>query len=192
MRVDRLQFVRLALLIAASCKSAAPAHRIDPDPTPSAKPTPDVGPACSNAIGSAAACAKVSPACEGLQEECTDIAQDLRPRVAEAFTKCFAESKPPKCKDKAFGACMRAAIETTCIEPGSVAVCEALMRACANAKRPATYSLELCARVVSAVPDSKDPLGWRVVDEERMGPSGAKGCSLDGVLPYQPFGPNWR
>lgn len=149
-----------------------------------------IDPSCSNANGNLDVCSRIGPACEGLVDECRGLT-DLRPRVAQAFGECFAKAHRPGCRDKTMGACMRAAVLSACIEPGSVRECRRIMTSCRAAGKAPTYSLEECAKVVSAAMPSRDPLGWPRVDAERLGPTVEGGCSLRQVLPYQPWGPSW-
>lgn len=66
------------------------------------------------------------------------------------------------------------------------------MSACRAAGRPPSYTLEQCAKVLSAVLPSAEPDAWERVDRERLGPSDVDdGCSLRDVLPYQPWGISW-
>ena len=216
MQVDRGVFLELTALLAAAATSAA-CTRPPPDAgipgnavsagsaagvspaAPSALTIPAAAPpsfdsgdgACSNDVGSLAACARIGPSCEGLAEECRSIGGSLRPRVAAAFADCFARARPPKCRDAKLGACMRAAVESACIEPDALVRCTRIMAACASAGRTPKYTLDRCARVLSATPPDADG-DWSAVDEERLGPSTAEGCSLEAVLPYQPYGFSWR
>jgi hypothetical protein len=153
---------------------------------------PPVDPSCSNDVGTLAACSRIGPSCEGIKDECRSIRSDLRPRVTAAFAECFAKVKRPKCRDKALGACMRAAVESTCIEQSAVNRCRDIMRACRDAKKEPKYTLAQCAKVIAAVPAGGGPGDWDKVDVERLGPSSEGGaCSLRWVLPYQPWGPSW-
>jgi hypothetical protein len=221
MKIDASEFRRLvALLAVAACDRSgppvnvtvppenappavateaplppAPAEAEVPPPSPVADdPELPVDPSCSNAKGSLASCSRVGPACEGLASECKHlVAAEFRPRVAEAVAQCFAKARPPKCRDKALGACMRKAVESACVEPDSVATCRSIMKACRAAHREPAYTLAQCAAVISAVTPRQDPSSWDRVDEERLGPSGptGEGCTLRYVLPYQPWGPSW-
>jgi hypothetical protein len=221
MQVDRAEFLRLATLLfgIAGCGDRTPAPAGPPAPTPapseqqspvkaqsggaplanrvepptSARPPADpaADPSCSNQRGTLRACARVSPTCEGLRGECKTLDEDLVPRVAEKWAECFANAKTA-CRPKSLGACMQAAVEHACVEPGAVATCRSLMKACDDAGSAPSYTLEQCAKVVSAVkPDG--PGRWHEVDLERMGPgSTQEACSLEYVLPYQPYGWMWR
>jgi hypothetical protein len=211
MQVDRSEFLRLATLLfgITSCgeRAPAPAGPGSPGPGPGPRageaplenraeppprgPEPRSDPSCSNSRGTLQACARVSPTCESLRGECTSLTEDLVPRVAEKWAACFANAKQA-CRPKSLGACMQAAVEHACIEPGAADTCRALMKACADAKTPPRYTLEQCAKIVSAVkPDG--PGKWKEVDEERMGPGPTQeACSLEYVLPYQPYGWMWR
>lgn len=192
MIVDRVRFLQLSVLLASSCHGAEPVT-VKPAPEkPAPPPTESVQPPCDNAVGTLAACANVTPACEGLHEECGDLLSDFRPRVAAAFATCFARANPKSCRGKALGACMRTAVESACVEPETVPVCESIMAACNAAGKHPKYSLSSCTKVLSAVPTSDDPSSWRRVNEERLGPSAKGGCSLEHVLAYQPYGPSWR
>ncbi|MBS2011712.1 MAG: hypothetical protein JST00_02265 [Deltaproteobacteria bacterium] len=174
----------------APAAASASARAIAP-PEPEDDPSdPRSDPSCNNANGSLAVCSAIGPACEGLSDECMGLG-DLRPRVAQKFGECFAKARRPSCRDKAMGACMRAAVMATCIEPGSAAECRRIMRSCRAAGKTPTYTLEECAKVVSAPMPSQDPSGWPKVDAERLGPTGEDGCTLRQVLPYQPWGPSW-
>lgn len=207
MQVERAEFLRLATLLfgIAGCGERAPAPAAPgaaaagagagaplenrTEPASSSEPSAEAG--CDNGRGTLRACARVSPTCEGLREECTRLTEDLVPRVAEKWAECFATAKQA-CRPKSLGACMQAAVERACVEPGAADTCKALMTACAAAGTPPRYTLEQCVKVVSAVkPDG--PGQWNQVDEERMGPGAAKdACSLEYVLPYQPYGWMWR
>lgn len=220
MKIDRNEFLRLTLLLGAyACGGEqsnavviVPTQPLD-IPVPSAKPSastapktapvaseepdPPEDPSCSNAKGSSIRklCLKVSPSCEGLREECLSLADDFRPRVAEKWAECFAKTSPAECRDHKLGACMRAATEAACIEPGTVKRCRELMKDCREAGKAPDYTLDRCVRILSAVkPSTKKGGGeWDVVDVERLGPSAEDGsCSLEYVLPYQPYGANWR
>jgi hypothetical protein len=207
MRIDRAEFLRLTVVLgAAACEPRAAEIVVVPtQPVPSAAPSsaparpsapraavdPNVDPSCSNAVGSSAACERVGPACEGLHDECLSLGDDLRPRVMERFADCFAKAKAPRCRDRALGACMRAAVESACVEPGTTKACEDLLAACRAAGKKPDYTLEQCTKVLSAV----KPEGagrWDEVDRQRLGPSSEGDCSLRYVLPYQPWGPSWR
>lgn len=209
MRIDRSRFLELAVLLAAGgCERSNQPTTVVPvvlpsasAPTPppsasaatSATPTPPAADArCSNENGDPAPiCRRIGPACEGMRDECDSIHEDLKPRVAEAFARCFAEVRRPRCRDKALGACMRRAIEDTCPEPAAIQRCRAIMTKCTAAGKRPKYDEETCAKVLSAVVPG-GPGKWDEVDEERLGPSTAEGCSLTYVLPYQPWGPSWR
>jgi predicted small lipoprotein YifL len=170
----------------------ASASSVEPAPDQHEAGDPEVDASCSNTTGTLAACGRIGPACEGMASECRSLSTDLRPRVAAAFADCFAKTRRPKCRDKALGACMRAAVESACIEPGSVTLCKSIMRSCKAAKQEPKYTLAQCAKVVSAVTTGSGPGGWDKVDEQRLGPSSEGGaCSLRWVLPYQPWGPSW-
>jgi hypothetical protein len=206
MQVDRVEFLRLATLLfgIAGCGERAPApaapgtaasgeragapleNRTEPA---SSSGSPEAG--CDNGRGTLRACARVSPTCEGLREECSSLAEDLVPRVAEQWAECFAAAKQA-CRPRSLGACMQAAVERACVEPGAADTCKMLMKACDAAGTPPRYTLEQCAKVVSTVkPDG--PGHWKQIDEERMGPGAPKdACSLEHVLPYQPYGFMWR
>lgn len=219
--IRRGEFLRLtALLALASCDASRaepqvvhapilpPVATTGADPALSAPPPiptpPPIGaatgnddgeipidPSCSNAQGSLDVCKRIGPACEGLVDECEGLT-DLRPRVAQAFGECFAKARRPSCRDKAMGACMRAAVMSACIEPGSVEQCRRIRKSCLDAGKTPTYSLEECAKVVSAAAPSNRASDWPRVDAERLGPSSsAEPCSLRQVLPYQPWGPSW-
>lgn len=138
------------------------------------------------------ACLRVSSACEGLREECMDLGAELRPNIAEAWAECMAKARPRTCRSHALGACMRAAIEASCIDAEAEKTCEALMAECRTNGRNPKYTLEQCAKVLSATAPGAEG-DWRKVDEERLGhgPS-AESCSLTFVLPYQPWGSSWR
>ncbi len=221
MQIDRNQFLHLTLLIGAyACggeqannvvivptqpldipiASAKPPPSAAPKPaTPVAREEPDPpdDPSCSNAKGSPIRklCLKVSPSCEGLREECLSLADDFRPRVAEKWAECFAKTTASDCRDPKLGACMRAATESACVEPGTIKTCRGLMTSCREAGKAPDYTLDRCVRILSAVkPSTKKGGGdWDVVDVERLGPSEESGsCSLEYVLPYQPYGANWR
>jgi len=213
MQVDRAEFLRLATLLCgiSSCGERAPApvapaaagagveearaggapleNRVAPPP--GARAAADTGGRCDNRRGTLEACARVSPTCEGAIEECNGLTEDVVPRVAEQWAECFAAAGR-KCRPKWVGKCLQAAVEQVCIEPGAVDTCKELMRACDEAGKSPRYTLEQCAKVVSAVkPDGRAQ--WKQVDEERMGPaSPQEPCSLEYVLPYQPYGWMWR
>ena len=208
MQVDRAEFLRLATLLfgISGCGERAPAPAAPGSPGAHAGearaggaplesraegPGPGASGSCDNRRGTLEACAHVSPTCEGMIEECRSLAEDLVPRVAEKWAGCFATARGA-CRSRSLGKCMQAAVEHACIEPGAASTCEELMRACHEAGKPPRYTLEQCAKVVSAVtPDG--PGGWKEVDEERMGPDGSQeACSLEYVLPYQPYGWMWR
>jgi hypothetical protein len=213
MVIDRRRFLELAALLysagpvatLACDRGSPPPATVVPVQLPAASttpPPPSAAPiasapavpadACSNAKGDArSACLKVTSACEGLRDECESLHEDLRPRVAQQFAECFAQTRAPRCRDKALGACMRRAIESACVEPGATARCETIMRACTAAGKRPKYSLETCAKILSAIVPG-GPGQWDEVDEERLGPSTAEGCSLEYVLPYQPYGFSWR
>lgn len=197
MQLDRTEFLRLtALLALASCERPAkpptvPVVNVSPTEAPPivVEPAP-AEPACSNATGSIQACERVGPGCEGLADECKDIGDDFRPRVAERFAECFANTRRPTCRGRALGACMRAAVESACVEPGTEDECRDLMKRCHDAGTPPKYTLETCAKILSAVRPDGD---WADVDRERLGPSAESGaCTLLYVLPYQPWGHSWR
>jgi hypothetical protein len=204
MRIDRDEFLRLSVSLAlfGGCEGAgqgplvaSPEVPIETAPAapeaPEESPAPE-GPSCPDAPASLAACRRVSPACEGLQDECLTLAEDLRPQVAEAWAECFARVRPSDCRGKALGACMREAIDATCVDPATVARCEETMQACKAAGTPPQYTLEQCTRIASAVV-AGGPGEWETVDWERMGPSSAgEACTIEYVLPYQPFGWMWR
>jgi hypothetical protein len=217
MQVDRAEFLRLATLLfgitgcgdrtpapAAPVSQAQQAQQEVPEARQGRAPLenraetlaipgdPAADPGCSNQRGTLQACARVGPTCEGRREECKRLDEDLVPRVAEKWAECFANAKRGGCASKPLGTCMQAAVDHACIEPGAVATCKALMKACEDAKTPPRYTLEQCAKIVSAVkPDG--PGKWKEVDEERMGPGPTQeACSLEYVLPYQPYGWMWR
>lgn len=207
MRIDKQRFLELAVLVAAGgCDRAAsqpapvvpvqlppvaPSASASAPPSASASALPPA-PLCDNAKGSPrSVCDRVGPACEGLHEECVSLDEDLRPRVAEAFAECFAQQKASRCRDRALGACMRKAIEGACVEPGTTERCRGIMAKCEAAGRRPKYTLEQCERVLSATLP-QGPGKWQEVDEERLGPSMAEGCSLTYALPYQPWGPSFR
>ena len=87
---------------------------------------------------------------------------------------------------------MRAAIEASCADPEATTTCEGIMAECRAKGRSPKYTLEQCAKVLSATAPGAEG-EWRETDEERMGfgPT-AEACSLEFVLPYQPFGFMWR
>lgn len=217
--IRRAEFLRLtALLALASCDATRsepqvvhapmlPPVATDTAGIPPRIPTPSpegtgaattnddpeipIDPSCNNAQGSLDVCKRIGPACEGLVDECMGL-DDLRPRVAQAFGECFAKARRPGCRDKAMGACMRAAVMSACIEPGSVAQCKRIMKSCHDAGKTPTYSLEECAKVVSAPTPSNRATDWPRVDAERLGPTSSDSpCSLRNVLPFQPWGPSW-
>jgi hypothetical protein len=147
---------------------------------------------CNDVGNPVAECKRVSPVCEGLREECMGLTVQLRPRVAQAFAECMAKSHGKSCRSRALGACMRAAVEGSCADPEATKTCEGLMAGCRAKGREPKYTLDQCAKILSATaPDAEGD--WRTVDEERMGvgPS-AESCSLEYVLPYQPWGFSWR
>lgn len=217
-RIDRTEFFRLTMIMASAACGPAPESvaRVEipsvptrPDAGPSGagvaaqtldasvaltEPTdPAVDPSCSNAEGTLAACARIGPSCEGLAQECRGIGRDLRPRVAARFAECFAKAKGPKCRDKSLGACMRAAVESACIEPGATARCQELAQACRDAGKPPKYTVEQCAKVLSAARPSSKASSWDQTDVTMLGPSSEAGsCSLTYVLPYQPWGISWK
>lgn len=222
MRLDRSRFLELTFLLATGCGASRLAPDAVPDlrtPTPldrpsnasadagqdeakkdagldadAAKPVaPVTAVASCNDVGNPlAACKQVSPACEGLREECMSLSVQLRPRVAQAFAECMAKSRGKTCKPRSLGACMRAAIEGSCADPDATKTCEGLMAECHAKGRTPKYTLEQCAKILSATAPGAEG-DWREVDEERMGfgPS-AESCSLEYVLPYQPWGFSWR
>jgi hypothetical protein len=174
-----------------------PARTSAPESASSApdEPEPPLDPSCSNEKGTLAACKRIGPACEGLAAECRGLTDHaFRPRVAEAVAQCFASAKRPTCRDKSLGACMRKAVESACIERGTITRCRAIMKACRAARREPSYTLQQCAKVLSAAAPDPGPSGWDQVDEERLGPGlpTGEGCSLNFVLPYQPWGPSWN
>lgn len=217
MKIQKHEFLRLTVLLAA-CTPAQeqaaitvpvqpppPASQVaEKQPPPASKPKenepeeadPTDPPDCSNAKGAPIAkiCLKVSPVCEGMREECKSLADDFRPRVAEKWATCFANAGKT-CRDDMpkLGTCMREATLATCIEPGTIKKCRELKKACRDAGKAVEYTLDQCVRVLSAVKPSKRESDWELVDIERLGPSEEAGsCSLDYVLPYQPFGDSWN
>ena len=158
---------------------------------PVSAPAPSSDPTCSNDIGTLDACAGVGPACEGLAAECRRLGEDLRPRIAQRFAECFAQAREPACRDKKLGGCMRSAVESACVEPSAASRCQSIMASCRAAGRAPRYTLDQCAKILSATL-ARGPGKWTQVDAERMGSSFAEGCSLDYVLPYQPYGFMWR
>lgn len=222
MRLDRSRFLELTFLLATGCGAsrmapdAVPDLRPAPLDAPSASPT-DAGSdapstdasldaslgtnananaaatiSCNDVGNPIAACKRVSPACEGLREECMGLTIQLRPRVAEAFAECMAKARAKTCRSRSLGACMRAAIEGSCADPDATKTCEGLMADCRAKGRAPKYTLDQCAKILSATAPGAEG-DWREVDEERMGfgPS-AESCSLEYVLPYQPWGFSWR
>ena len=190
---------------------AVPELRPAPLDTPSASPTdagtdahaadaslstdaiaPPATASCNDVGNPIAACKQVSPACEGLREECMGLTSQLRPRVAQAFAECMAKARGKSCRSRSLGACMRAAIEGSCADPDATKTCEELMAGCRAKGRSPKYTLDQCAKILSATAPGAEG-DWREVDEERMGvgPS-AESCSLEYVLPYQPWGFSWR
>lgn len=214
MRVDKSRFLELTVLLAAGCGApkastpetqvqlAAPASasppvlveaKIDasaPEPPP---PVHKESASCNDQGSVTAACAKIGPACEGLRQECESLADGLRPKVAESFAECMAKARGgPACRSRGLGACFRSAIEGGCADDEAVTACRTLMDGCtAHGKKP-RYTLDQCAKILSATPPGGEG-DWRTVDEERLGygPT-AEACSLTYVLPYQPWGPSWR
>lgn len=236
MKVDKVRFVELTLLMAAGCgappsspngqyvslvpppnaaqapspygpiytapkpvygPASPPRSSGGPVPVPVPVPVPAPTPAaCADGpVDMVTACAGVSPTCEGLAQECRTLTDDLRPKVAAAFAACFAKVKP--CRSRALGACMRDAIMTSCADEGAVAECRDLMDKCKASGKPAKYTLDQCAKILSAttppVPGNPQKGSFHDVDRERLGPGpSAESCSLTYVLPYQPWGSSWR
>lgn len=207
MRIDRNEFMRLCAAITlmgcpsgrdAGAEAPVPAVEVEPGSEDVAQVELDEEDAdapdpCPGEVPSKSACARVSPACEGLPQECPYLAEALRPPIAAAWSECFAKARPPKCRDKRLGACMREAIENSCARPEMLERCEKVMVSCRKAGIEPKYTLTQCGQVASAVNPSNEPSGWERVDWERMGPSSAaESCSLEYVLPYQPYGFSWR
>lgn len=219
MRVDRSRFLELTVLLTAGCGAAQSDPRASPATTvqlapplgagadaspppmvvveaPDAAPAPASPPAkpalCNDSGDVHNACGRVSPTCEGLRDECESLTEDLRPKMAEAFAECMAKTKGRTCRSRDLGACFRAAIEAGCIDDEARTRCESLMADCKTHGKKPRYTLDQCAKVLSAsTPDR--PGEWRKVNEERLGygPT-SEACSLTYVLPYQPWGPSWR
>lgn len=217
MHIDRVAFLELTIALSlAACGRAgatagagrAPEPTVIPlQPPPvaasttgsasarSAPATPGVAAedTSCNATGSLAACDRIGPACEGLLDECRSIGESFRPRVAEKFAECFAKARPPRCREKALGACMRKAVESACVEPFAEKVCHDFMAACTAAKKPPKYSFEQCTKVVSAVNGGPGGHEWDNANMGLLGPTSESGsCSLQYVLPYQPWGGSWK
>lgn len=235
MKVDKVRFLELTLLMAAGCGApsstpngqyvslvpppnaaqapspygpiytapapvygpSSPPRSSGPAPVPVPVPVPVPAPAaCADGpVDMVTACAGVSPTCEGLANECRSLTDDLRPKVAEAFAACFVKVKP--CRSRALGACMRNAIMTSCADESAVAECRDLMDKCKASGKPAKYTLDQCAKILSAttppVPGDRRKGSFHDVDRERLGPGpSAESCSLTYVLPYQPWGSSWR
>lgn len=163
-------------------------ERADPPPRPVAPPEPECG-----ATDTTMVCDQVGPACEGLHDSCLRLSNGLRPPIASAWSKCFAQARPPGCRDASLGACMRDAIEESCPLPEMRSRCAEVMAACRDAGHEPQYTMKLCMQVASAVTPDDDPMGWERVDWKRMGPlASTMPCTLEYVLPYQPFGWMWR
>lgn len=202
MNVDRGEFMRLCAAIAlVGCPGGrdaeAPVPAVEVEPATSAQRSVDLEEEtpepCPEERETSSACPQVSSACEGLRPECFSLADDLRPSIANAWAACMARARPPKCRDNELGACMRAAVENSCALPEMLDRCERVMAACRKAGLEPKYTLTQCGQVASAVKTSDDPMGWEQVNWKRMGPSSsAEACSLEYVLPYQPFGFMWR
>lgn len=202
MQIDRTEFMRLCAALAlvgchggrdpGAAEAPVPAVAIEPGDgrtEPEPVELPAAPERCSNE-GDTSACMRVSPACEGLPLECAQLAEDLRPPIAQAWAECFAEASPPKCRDRKLGACMRAGVENGCTLPGMLERCEQVMGECREAGIEPKYTLEQCGKIASAVTSDSS---WADVNWERMGPSSAaEACSIEYVLPYQPFGWMWR
>ncbi|MFO0643953.1 MAG: hypothetical protein U0183_32305 [Polyangiaceae bacterium] len=177
--------------------SSPPRSSGTPAPVPVPVPVPVPSPAaCADGpVDMVTACAGVSPTCEGLANECRSLTDDLRPKVAAAFAACFAKVKA--CRSPALGACMRSAILSSCADEGAVAECRDIMDKCKASGKPAKYTLDQCAKILSAttppVPGDRRKGSFHDVDRERLGPGpSAESCSLTYVLPYQPWGSSWR
>lgn len=220
MRVDRSRFLELTFLLATGCGASRMAPDAVPDLRPAPNDAPaspiDAGidarsvdasldaslsndanatashVSCNDVGDPTSACKRVSPACEGLREECMGLANELRPGVAQAFAECMAKARGKTCRSRSLGACMRAAIEGSCADADATKTCEGLMADCRAKGRSPRYTLDQCAKILSATAPGAEG-DWRAVDEERMGfgPS-AESCSLEYVLPYQPWGFSWR
>jgi hypothetical protein len=132
----------------------------------------------------------LSPMAEGGRDACLSLGLQLRPHVAEAWSQCMAKERPGPNAYKTTKACFRAAIESSCIDEEARVVCKSMMAQCTAKKRKINYTLDQCAKVLSATAAGAEG-DWRKTDEERLGygPT-AESCSISYVLPYQPFS-NW-
>lgn len=201
MSIDRKRFLELTLLLGASCtprpapQEPAEARLVESAPatyasssTPVVATGPETGASC-NDRGTLDACLRIGPTCEGLASACRNLGQSLRPKVAEAWSLCFAAQKG-NCHGPELHACMRKAIDEGCADPRAEAYCEKQMKSCTSAGRTPRYTLETCARVVSAVRGEEGSPEWEEASFDMLGPSAESGsCALDYTLPFQPYNP---
>ena len=196
MRIDRAEFLELTCLLAlAGCdhgKAAAPAAPIviplQPAPLASAAPPASSAPptassaatdGCSNDVGSAEACTKVGPACEGVADSCPSLFEQYQPRVAEKLAECLSKVRPPQCRNRAATACEKKAFEAACPEAFAAKLCTDFIDRCRAAKKPAKYTHELCTKVLSSIKGGPGSEPWDNANVYLLGPSAESGsCSL--------------
>jgi hypothetical protein len=159
-------------------------------PLPAAEGASGLRTASCNDVGDPrAACLRLPPQSEGGREECLSLGLQLRPHVAEAWSQCLAKERPGPNAYKTRKACFRAAIESSCMDEEARVLCKTMIAQCAAGKRKVNYTVDQCAKVLSATAAGAEG-DWRKTDEERLGygPT-AESCSIEYALPYQPFSP---
>lgn len=224
MRIDVSRFVRLTFALSAlGCEHPAPSASSAraPEPTASTSSAPVASesspartPAPSDTVegppqgvqGSAPAesdeapanlaiCRQLSPACEGMIEECLALSapadpsgegssgQGFRPRVAEEIAACWNGAvRPPRCRTAALGNCVKLAVLRSAVEPTTEPLCDSILKECRQAGKKPTWTKDVCAHILSSM-----MMGRPQSEAQHMLGPDAGHCTLDYVLPYQPF-----
>lgn len=176
--------------------ASTPPLAVPPPPRAPDDAPPADGTCAADMNGTLAVCAqwRVDPTCESAGEqirECRTLYEagpygGFKPRVAQAVAECWANQpvKRPACKVNK-GRCIRAAVDTACVDPAMQKKCDDLLAECQRKGKRVKYTREQCEKILSSV------VGQAQRDAmDALAPMN-EGCVLDYVLPYYPYNRQW-